>query len=556
MSVGTASEEHVTPSTAGVGVGGLGRKLTYNWAFTFLEGLLWIWSIAVCVPYWLRDDNYAYGWVVPFLMFFFLWRRLGSQTREFWSACAREATDARRINPWLLAVAGVALFPTEVMRAEYHQSGAVLWGINLAKVIFSMAAAWWLGGRRLWILTLFPLVFFLTGVPWPSSVSHALTQRLMMDVASTVREIMLWCNVPLEQQGGVLITSNGPVGIVEACSGIRSLQSGLMVSLAVGELLWLSRISRVALVVIGVLLALVSNLARTFALCWIMEHSGAVAMHGSHDLVGNLAMWSYYALIFISGKVLARGIVDPWPRADVGSWSERIGALAWPNVPDFRPLFATTVTCFLGVHLWYFILGLDVHPQTRPYFKARLEEGSGNKKQEFDDTVWRQLGADSGENFRRQIQEAPLGYADGYHLFWKPGPMSRFALHHRPDACMPGQGWKMVGQPLPVKTRLGNQDLDFLAFRFEREGLKAFQIWGVWRDGQPVPFDFSKAFSVHPEVFKPWPSNRHLLGVELVSCFVPYKGEQVPDPNIFARILPQMFDRETGPPANRPPTAP
>lgn len=545
MSAGTATSERTPPSTAG----GLGQRLTSNWAFTSLEALLWIWSIAVCVPYWLRDDNYAYGWVVPFLMFFFLWRRLGSQEAVFWTETAATAKNARRVNPWLIAIVGVALFPTEVLRAEYHQSGAVLWGINIAKVVFSMAGAWWLGGRRLWLLTLFPLMFFLTAVPWPNSIAHPLTQGLMMNVATVVREIMLWCNVPLEQSGGVLQTSNGPVGIVEACSGIRSLQSGLMVSLAVGELLWLTRWRRLGLVVAAVLMALFSNLARTFTLCWIMEHSGSVAMHGWHDSVGNIAMWSYYALIFAVGKLLGIGVEDPWPRSDVGTWSERVGALAWPNVPNFRPLFFTTVASFLGVHLWYSVLSLSAHPQTSPLFIAKLDPNAGNKSREIDDTVARQLGADLNESFRRQVAEAPLGFVDAYHLFWKPGPMSKLALHHRPDACMPGQGWKIIGTPDNIKVRLGNEDLDFLVFHFERDGWKALQMWGVWRDGEAVPFDFHKSFSGLPEVFKPWPSNRHLLGVELVSCFVPFKPDQIPDTQLLQKVLPQMFDRKEFRPA-------
>jgi len=522
--------------------------LTYNWAFTFLEAVLWFWSIAVCVPFWIQDDNYAYGWVVPVLMFFFLWRRLGSQTREFWPGVAAAAKDARRLNPWALALVGVFLFPTEVLRAEYHQSGVVLWGINLAKVAFSMAGAWWLGGRRLWMLTLFPLMFFLTAVPWPSAIANAMTQGLMQNVASAVREIMLWCNIPLEQNGGMLVTSNGPVGIVEACSGIRSLQSGLMISLAVGELLWLSPGRRLGLVIVSVFMALLSNLGRTFTLCWIMEHDGPEAMHRSHDLVGNIAMWSYYGLIFLLGKVLGRGVEEPWPRTDAGSWAERISALAWPNVPDFRPLFATTLSCFLGVHLWYYLLAVQTSPQTKPYFTPRLDTDPANKIQETEEAVARALGATTSVNLRRSVPEAPMGFVTAYHLFWKPGPHSRFALHHRPDICMPGQGWKMVGKPEPLKVTIGGNPLDFLTFNFERDGLKAIQVWGVWRDGQAVAFDYNKSFGDLPEVFKPWPSNRHLLGVELVSCFMPYKPNQVPDLALLTRVLPQMFDRHAPPP--------
>jgi exosortase len=509
-----------------------------------LEAVLWAWSIAVCVPFWIQDDNYAYGWVVPFLMFFFLWRRLGAQSREFWNDCGAAGVNARSWNPWLLSLLGLALFPTEVMRAEYHQSGSVLWGINIAKVVFSMGAAWWLGGRSLWVLTMFPLFFFLTGVPWPAAISTPLTQSLMRNVATAVREILLWCNVPVEQSGGVLHTSNGPVGIVEACSGIRSLQSGLMVSLAVGELLWLTRSRRALLVGIGIAFALINNLTRTITLAWIVEFHGPKEMHHWHDFVGNAAMWSYYAIIFFSGKLLQKGEEDPWPRRDVGSWADRVTALAWPNVPNFRPLFATTLACFVGVHLWYFLLALEAKPQTEPLFTPRLGANSGNSVEAFDETAWRQLGANVGESIRRQTSDAPLGGVSAYHLFWKPGPMSRFALHHRPDVCMPGQGWNMVGDPEPVKAKISGQELDLLAFRFEREKEKAVQVWGVWRNGRPVPFDFHKSLSSHPEVFRPWPSNRHLLGVELLSCFVPYRAGQSVDLAVATRALAAIFDRK------------
>ena len=78
-----------TTDTGKVGSGVVApvAKLRMNWAFTLLEAVLWLWSILICVPYWLRDENYAYGWFVPVGMFLFLWMRLGSQTRDFWQQC-------------------------------------------------------------------------------------------------------------------------------------------------------------------------------------------------------------------------------------------------------------------------------------------------------------------------------------------------------------------------------------------------------------------------------------------------------------------------------------
>ncbi len=512
-----------------------------NWAFTVLEAVLWVWSILVCVPFWARpDSDYAYGWAVPFGMFFFLWRRLGAQDAAFWERCGEEGHATYRINPWLLAIPGLFLFPLEVYREEYFQSGIVLWAINLAKVAFSMAGAWWLGGRRLLVLTMFPLLFFLTAVPWPAKVAQPFQQVLMVGVANVVSESLLWLNVPVTTTGAVLNLSKGPVGIVEACSGIRSLQSGLMVALAVGELMWLPRVRRALLVAFALLFALASNFARTFSLCWIMEHQGPEAMHRSHDTAGNIAMYSLYGLIFVIGLWMARGVKDIWPRRDVGSWPERVGKLSWTHVPDFRPLLGVTLAMFTVVHAWYWVLQWRAHPQTEPRFQALVGPGTGNTKQEFESAVWNQLGATEGEILARKVPDAPLGQANLHHLFWRPSAMSRTALHHRPDVCMPGSGWKQQGEVGSTEVEINGTKLRFMVFQFAREDARGVVLWSVWRNGVPVDFDFSDKFTALPEKYGVLPTDRHMLGVELLSCFVPYQTGEAPI-DLARRELPKAF---------------
>jgi exosortase len=537
-----SSDEAVQASGEGLKTA---TKWKVNWAFTVLEGVLWMWSILVCVPYWLANEDYAYGWFVPVGMFLFLWMRLGSQDRQFWVECGREARGTWTLSPWLIAIPGLMLFPLEVYREEYHQSGIVLWGINLAKVAFSMAGAWWLGGRRLLMVTLFPLLFFLTAVPWPARLAHPVQQNLMIGVAQVLNEILLWMDVPVRTQGAVLELTNGTVGIVEACSGIRSLQSGMMVSLAVGELMWLTRRHRAVLVAGAIGLALFSNLVRTFVLCWIVEKSGSDAMHAKHDLVGNTAMYSLYALIFLWGMWLARGRQGIWPRQDAGSWGERIAQLSWDHVPDFRPLLGLTVAMFLTVHGWYWVLEYRAKPQTKPAFEVLAQGGTGNEKQEFAGDVWAQLGATEGESLVRRDGSAPMGMVSGSHLFWRPSAMSRTALHHRPDVCMPGSGWKSEGEVGETTVEVSGHPLKFVVFRFSREEktgrrVQALMLWGVWRNGLPVPFDFSDKLTALPEKYGMWPTDRHMLGIELVSVMVPY--EKGPAPLELARAaVPKMF---------------
>lgn len=519
---------------------GGGIASSVNRSFLLLLGGLWAWAVSINLPFWDTDPNYSYGFVVPPLVVFFLWKRLGNEPPEFWNFSSAGA-PGRTFPAWLLALPGLALFPVEVYRIEYHQSGIVLWAINLSTVLFTLAGAYWLGGRVLLGRVLFPVLFFLTAVPWPAKIAVPFQQMLMTGVAQVVAELLLWCGIPVSLDGAVLHLSKGTVGIVEACSGIRSIQSGLMVSLAVGELLGILRSRRYALVTFALSLALLSNLARTFTLCWIMEHQGDEAMHHRHDLVGNIAMYSLYALIYLIGKLQEPKGGAPWPDGS-GSWKERMIRLWWGQVPDVRPLLGITVAMFAVVHGWYYVLKIRANPQTTPYFTLRPGfETNGVVKTEFDSDVWRRLGANDGEQVRKKTALAPLGIADAYHLFWRPSPMSKIALHHRPDICMPGSGWVQKGEVESMEVLLDGRTLRFLVFRFERGDLRAVQVWGVWRNGKPVEMDYSNRLTALPEKYRPIPSERHLMGVELVSLFIPYQGETRPPASLIQTLLPQLF---------------
>lgn len=510
----------------------------WNWPFMLLLGALWAWAVSINAFFWETDPNYSYGWIVPPLVIFYLWKRLGTQPETFWSP---DTGAGRRLNSWLLAVPALALFPLEVYRIEYHQSGIVLWVINLATAAFTLEGAWWLGRRRLLGQVLFPVLFFLTAVPWPAKIATPVQQGLMTNVAQVVSEILLWLGHPVQLDGAVLKLDKGTVGIVEACSGIRSLQSGLMVSLAVGELLMLTRGRRGALVGLGVVLALLSNLVRTFTLCWIMDSQGDTAMHRWHDRVGNIAMYSFYALIYLGGKLMEAKQPALWPEGG-DAWKARLARLDWPGVPDLRPLLALGVAMFAVVHTWYFVLKLQVRPQTEPYFAARLADGDTNEKLPFDEQVWGRLGPNEGEQLRHKTSLATTGYVDAYHLFWRPSAMSKTALHHRPDVCMPGSGWKQLGEVETVEIPLNGHPLRWLLFRFERGDIKAVQLWGVWRNGEPVDMDYSNKLTALPEVYRPIPSTRHLMGVELVSVFLPYPARDSAPVNLLKATLPQMFE--------------
>lgn len=511
-----------------------------------LLATLWGWSIHINSAFWTANPNYHHGWLVPFLVVFFLWRRLQIQPSEFWNRASvqhRPPSPARRQKQGLaLASLALTVFPLEVLRTEYFQSGIVLWAINGSSVALTLLAAAWLGGRALFTLVAFPIGFFLSAVPWPAKLEQPLVQQMMVTVASLVSNALIWSGIPVQTNGAVLELSRGTVGIVEACSGIRSLQSGLMICLAVGELQRLPPARRWVLLGVTLALALASNLVRTYALCWILEHQGDVEMHQQHDRVGDITMYSFYFLIWLIGLALSHrgGPGDVWPNRtqalDVSHWRR----LAWSSVPDVRPAIAIALAAFATVHIWYWALRIQTQPQVTPQFQAHAHLPPTAERHPFEPEVWSRLGASAGDQFRVHDPRAPMGFIDIYHLFWEPSPMSKVALHHRPDSCMPGSGWRQIGNASQTNVSWNGHSLRFLVFEFERQDFRALQFWGVWRNGSPVDMDYSQRLQALPERYGWLPSNRHQMGVELLSCFIPYPIGSRP-PALIPEILPTLY---------------
>lgn len=496
-----------------------------------------------CKLFWELDPDYAYGWSVPPLVAFFIWRRLSDLPGAEWSRMASRPGRRFRVHPWLLALPALCVLPMEVYRTEYLQSGFFVWGVNLWAVGLTLLSAWWLGGRTLLATLLFPVLFYLTAAPWPAIVALPVKQGLMTNVTQIVAEILLWIGIPVTVQGAQLHLTNGVVGIVEACSGIRSLQTAIMVSLAIGELQLLDIPRRVGLFGLSILLAIVTNLGRTFTLCWIMERHGDTAMHSAHDPVGNVAMYSLLGMIYILGRLLTVDDVQPPNPSGALSWRRRMDSLKWGSVPDFRPFLAVALLMAFTAQAWYFALRVRLKPQVVGIFTPKLTNSGTTVKREFDEHVWRLLAADSGVQFDVVPDEPGQPKLSVYHLFWKPSPYVQYALGHRPDVCMPGAGWILRSGVRKTRIEFNGHPMDFAVFTFDREDskTKGLQVWGIWRNGKPLEMDYQRVLRSSPEVFGFFPSGRHLMGIEIVSAFITFEGEP-PGLEVFERQLPRYFE--------------
>ncbi len=458
-----------------------------------------------------------------------------------------------------LLVLAPVFFGLEFAREQVLHPMIVTWLIALFPVVLTLAICWLAGGRSLFAAELFPVLFFLTAVPWPPRFEQPITAGLMNTVAAATTMLLHLCGISAQTAGGAITLRNGVVGITEACSGIRSLQSGIMFGLAMGEWFWLRPLKRVALLLIAIALALGTNLIRTFVLSLQAEWHGIAAVEKIHDLTGSLVVTAMVVAIWLCGRLLRGrqpspdyGLAGATTTAPFGfaKMAERWSAFT----RNFTGGLAGTAAALLIAG----ILGVAAaqitsarleardRTQTRAFFSLRDDGDVALSRIELPRDVWDELHPSSGEAIR--VRDPRLGYAESYHFFWKPSPWNRFVLVHRPDICMPGVGWQSAGGPEPVTVNLSGRDVQLYVFRFHRGEIEALQLWGVWRNGDPVPLDYQPDQVLRAAAAPPALNleGKRRSATEIVSCVIAGDARRPPEPQRALAILRALFHYQPG----------
>ncbi len=150
--------------------------------------------------------------------------------------------------------------------------------------------------------------FFFLALPVPETIYYPLVASLQAKVAALNVELLGLIGIPAEQSGNAIRLPTCVVGIDEACSGIRSLQSAVMATLFIGYLTLKRKRLQIALLGLGVLLALAGNLARSFFLSYTAHAKGIKSIAAYHDAAG----WSIllFTAVGVMGCAWALGRVE------------------------------------------------------------------------------------------------------------------------------------------------------------------------------------------------------------------------------------------------------
>jgi exosortase len=452
---------------------------------------------------WSVNEQYNYGWFVPFLALYLFYLR--------WEDRPVPSPARKTFSPWifialpaLLLLLPIRLF--EIGTPEWRPLG---W-IHTASVAALTLLYIWSAGGKPWLRHFtFPIAFFFTAVPWVTPIEVPIIQGLMRVVAAVAAETVTLFGIPTQLEGNLIRVSSGLVGVNEACSGVRSLQIALMIGLLFGELKRLSIWWRIVLVAGAVGIALAANLCRAVFLVWIAATKSISEVNRWHNLVGYAIVGLVFVGTVILAMLLGRGkakVRDQWAAGGVQRPSTFQSSSSF-ILPTSYFVFALCwiVAVEVGAHFWY-----RVHESNlvaTPRWDVQWPRAAANFHElKIDEEVRRQLRFDRGHATSWTWPAASSSATSPssssktitcllYLFRWNPGRNSALLANlHRPDVCLPAIGWNQVADTgVRNYAVTGSFALPFRHFEFRHDTpgnsvpQLAHAFYCLWEDRAPIP---------------------------------------------------------------------
>ncbi len=440
---------------------------------------------------WSVNDQYAYGWFVPPLA-------LALGALRWKDRPAPEPPGRTGSLILAVAVAGclALLLPVRLAEEPNGDWRLLSWFHALSLTVLSLGAAGWCGGRPWARHFLFPVGFLLLALPWPSGPEQALVQGLQHGVAGIAAELMNLLGIPAEQQGNLIRVRDQLVGVNEACSGIRSLQTVLMAGLFLGELSRLSWPRRLVLLAGGVAVAMGANVFRSSLLVWIAAQHGSATLSKYHDAAGvSVLVIVFVGLVFLNGLLepkkaqqTKKESAPPGPQMDAG--------VRWVPVAVAATALVWIGAVEVGTEAWY-----RFHERgrvTRPIWSVAMpEDAPGFRRIEVDEVSRSLLRYDLGSEARWVSPGPPEGACTAFFFRWEPGRTSTtLAVMHQPTTCLPSSGLRQIADGgVRAMPAPGGFTLPVHAYEFRLHEQPLYVYYIVWQDqtGYELPATDSAA---------------------------------------------------------------
>jgi exosortase D (VPLPA-CTERM-specific) len=235
---------------------------------------------------WWADPSASHGLLVPPLALYLAW--VGRQ-----ATLSRPASSDRR---------GLLILICACLTLLVGKLGAELFFQRLSFVILVGGMLWTFWGLpRLRALGL-PLLLLVTMIPLPALIYSAAAESLQLFASKIAADVVERLGVSVFLEGNVIHFATVSIGVAEACSGLRSLSSLVIVSFLLGVLRLSGLRARAVLIVCAVLIAIGINVLRVTGTAMLADYRPDLAMGFYHVFSG--------LLLFAAGLCLMTGCCE------------------------------------------------------------------------------------------------------------------------------------------------------------------------------------------------------------------------------------------------------
>ena len=454
---------------------------------------------------WNTNEQYAHGFLVPFLCFYLLLKSepfTGNQESK--KSLLQGKTWYLIGIPLLLSL--IPLWTIRGANSDWRLLNFVLFGIVfLLTVIPFYDQGGWSRIKNL----LFPLLFFTVAIPWPLATDLQLTQWFQERVSSIIVDILLLLEHEASLQGTVIdVGIFGQVGIDQACSGINGLQSSIVVTLFFGAYYRFRWINRVVLILSGAMIAIGFNLLRAFSLSYIkvkgkghlLEDAlfsiGGWDMPSLHDLAG----WIETALIFLFIYLLARS-------ARGGLFLRMLSNEPnnWNNLKSSPPLAYSLLTISTVIasvsYANYHFESRESNLENLPKLSLNIADDTLLVEEKIiSNQIAAQLHFESAQSIQWQerlrtrfnptnqtrLINPNQEYWQAFEATWESGGACTAILStHSPDSCLPLTGLTQINPPLGqapsvITIQVENREISFEVYEFTKNRKKLYVFRCFW----------------------------------------------------------------------------
>lgn len=231
---------------------------------------------------WRDQEDYSHGFFVIPIALFIVWAR-----RHSLAKIALKPT-------WLglpVLIGGILTYMVSFL-IRFHT------GTFLSMILVLFGVFLFLGGWKVTKILILPTFFLLFMFPIPTAYYILITNPLKLMITEISAQIIHLLGIPVYREGNLIFLASSSLEVAEACSGIRSLYSYLMLG-CLFAFLSTKKVSKAVLILSTLPLAIFVNIVRVTGTGVLSNYYGpGVAQGFFHEFTGFVLFFFGFAMLF------------------------------------------------------------------------------------------------------------------------------------------------------------------------------------------------------------------------------------------------------------------